>query len=190
MEWGVDGTKLDLNGKLQQVYSTWLSPSVFYVPTADSQGYVELQTNDLNAFHAPQLYLLNLDQLAKVTTEIKQQSDHVKAKVVNGKANFVVENAQADHYLQTTIPYDSGWQIKLNGKEVMPKLLDDTLMALPLEKGRNNITMEYHVVHLKLGALLTLIGVILLSSTWYLTRKGSQGRKNDKKIIDHCTLLF
>ena len=59
----------------------------------------------------------------------------------------------------------------------MPKLLDDTLMALPLEKGRNNITMEYHVVHLKLGALLTLIGVILLGSTWYLTRKGSQGRK-------------
>lgn len=175
--WGVDGTKLDLNGKLQQVYSTWLSPSVFYVPTAGSQGYVELQTNDLNAFHAPQLYLLNLDQLAKVTTEIKQQSDHVKAKVVNGKADFVVENAQADRYLQTTIPYDSGWQIKLNGKEVMPKLLDDTLMALPLEKGRNNITMEYHVVHLKLGALLTLIGVILLGSTWYLTRKGSQGRK-------------
>ncbi len=50
-------------------------------------------------------------------------------------------------------------------------------MALPLEKGRNTITMEYHVVHLKLGALLTLIGVILLISTWYLKRKDSQGRK-------------
>ena len=96
---------------------------------------------------------------------------------MNGKANFVVENAQAEHYLQTTIPYESGWQIRLNGKEVTPKLLDDTLMALPLEKGKNTITMEYHVVHLKLGALLTLIGVILLISTWYLTRKDSQGRK-------------
>ncbi|NBH40608.1 hypothetical protein D3Z31_03220 [Lactobacillus murinus] len=73
---------------------------------------------------------------------MKQQSDHVKAKVVNGKANFVVENAQANNYLQTTIPYESGWQIRLNRKEVTPKLLDDTLMALPLEKGRNTITME------------------------------------------------
>ena len=108
---------------------------------------------------------------------IKQQSDHVKAKVVNGKDSFEVENVHANNYLQTTIPYESGWQIRLNGKEVTPKLLDDTLMALSLEKGRNTITMEYHVVHLKLGALLTLIGVILLISTWYLTRKGSQGRK-------------
>lgn len=73
---------------------------------------------------------------------IKQQSDHVKAKVVNGKASFEVENVHANNYLQTTIPYESGWQIRLNGKEVTPKLLDDTLMALSLEKGRNTITME------------------------------------------------
>lgn len=175
--WGVDGSKLDLNGKLFQTYSTWLSPSSFYVPTDDDQGYIELQTNDLNAFNELQLYLLDLNQLSKMTSKILQQSTGVSAKVKNGDINFMVKNAHSGQYLQTTIPYDSGWQVKLNGKVISPKLLDDTLMALPLEKGRNNITMEYHVVHLKLGALLTLIGAILLSSTWYLTRKGSQGRK-------------
>lgn len=171
-KWSVDGTKLDLNGKMQQVYSTWLSPSVFYVPTTDEDsGYIELQTNDQNAFNELQLYLLDLDQLAKVTNELKEQSVDVKLNVENGKANFTVDNKQNKRYLQTTIPYESGWVVKLNGKEIMPKLLDNTLMALPLEKGKNNITMEYHVVHLKLGALLTLVGIILLSGTWYLTKK-------------------
>lgn len=177
-KWSVDGTKLDLNGKIQQVYSTWLSPSVFYVPTTDEDsGYIELQTNDQNAFNELQLYLLDLDQLAKVTNELKEQSVDVKLNVENGKANFTVDNKQNKRYLQTTIPYESGWVVKLNGKEIMPKLLDNTLMALPLEKGKNNITMEYHVVHLKLGALLTLVGIILLSGTWYLTKKYNRGRK-------------
>lgn len=177
-KWSVDGTKLDLNGKMQQVYSTWLSPSVFYVPTTDEDsGYIELQTNDQNAFNELQLYLLDLDQLAKVTNELKEQSVDVKLNVENGKANFTVDNKQNKRYLQTTIPYESGWVVKLNGKEIMPKLLDNTLMALPLEKGKNNITMEYHVVHLKLGALLTLVGIILLSGTWYLTKKYNRGRK-------------
>ena len=163
---------------MQQVYSTWLSPSVFYVPTTDEDsGYIELQTNDQNAFNELQLYLLDLDQLAKVTNELKEQSVDVKLNVENGKANFTVDNKQNKRYLQTTIPYESGWVVKLNGKEIMPKLLDNTLMALPLEKGKNNITMEYHVVHLKLGALLTLVGIILLSGTWYLTKKYNRGRK-------------
>jgi len=177
-KWSVDGTRLDLNGKMQQVYSTWLSPSVFYVPTTDEgSGYIELQTNDQNAFNELQLYLLDLDQLAKVTNELKDQSVDVKFNVANGKANFKVDNKQNKRYLQTTIPYESGWVVKLNGKEIMPKLLDNTLMALPLEKGKNNITMEYHVVHLKLGALLTLVGIILLSGTWYLMKKYNRGRK-------------
>lgn len=177
-KWSVDGTKLDLNGKMQQVYSTWLSPSVFYVPTTDEDsGYIELQTNDQNAFNELQLYLLDLDQLAKVTNELKKQSVDVKLNVENGKANFTVDNKQNKRYLQTTIPYESGWVVKLNGKEIMPKLLDNTLMALPLKKGKIIITMEYHVVHLKLGALLTLVGIILLSGTWYLTKKYNRGRK-------------
>ncbi|MEY8735950.1 YfhO family protein [Lactobacillus sp. AN1001] len=177
-KWSVDGTRLDLNGKMQQVYSTWLSPSVFYVPTTDEDsGYIELQTDDQNAFNELQLYLLDLNQLAKVTNVLKEQSVDVKLNVENGKANFTVDNKQNKRYLQTTIPYESGWVVKLNGKEIMPKLLDNTLMALPLEKGKNNITMEYHVVHLKLGTLLTLVGIILLSGTWYLTKKYNRGRK-------------
>lgn len=171
-KWSVDGTRLDLNGKMQQVYSTWLSPSVFYVPTAGKgNGYVELQTDDQNAFNEPQLYLLDLDQLAKVTNKLKKQSVGVKFNVENGKAHFTVDNKQGKRYLQTTIPYESGWIVKLNGKEIMPKLLDNTLMAIPLEKGRNNITMKYRVIHLNLGVLLTLVGIILLSGTWYLTKK-------------------
>ncbi len=82
-----------------------------------------------------------------------------------------MDNKQGKRYLQTTIPYESGWIVKLNGKEIMPELLDNTLMAIPLEKGRNNITMKYRVIHLNLGVLLTLVGIILLSGTWYLTKK-------------------
>ena len=132
-KWSVDGTRLDLNGKMQQVYSTWLSPSVFYVPTAGKgNGYVELQTDDPNAFNEPQLYLLDLDQLAQATNKLKKQSIGVELNVENGKAHFIVDNKQGKRYLQTTIPYESGWIVKLNGKEIMPELLDNTLMAIPL----------------------------------------------------------
>lgn len=92
--------------------------------------------------------------MAKATNKLKKQSVGVELDVANGKAHFTVDNKQGKRYLQTTIPYESGWIVKLNGKKIMPKLLDNTLMAIPLEKGINNITMKYHVIHLKLGVLL------------------------------------
>ena len=172
----VDGTSLDLNGKLQQFYGAWLSPSVFYVPTTnDGPAYIELKTTAKEAFRRPELYALDLDELKKAVTDIKQKSALVKEEyLTNGSGKYVVSHVASPSYLQTSIPYDDGWKVTVNGKVIEPRLFDEALMAIPLNKGKNVIQMTYQIPHAKLGILLTVIGCSLLAVTKIVYRKQSR----------------
>lgn len=77
--------------------------------------------------------------------------------------------------LFTTIPYEKGWKVKVDGKERESYKVIDTFLALDLEPGYHTITFEYHVYGLKLGILMSVISVLLLV--------GYEYRENKKKVL-------
>ena len=53
-------------------------------------------------------------------------------------------NAENDgSVLFTTIPYENGWTITVNGKKVTAEKSLDSLITIPLEQGENKITMKF-----------------------------------------------
>ncbi len=65
--------------------------------------------------------------------------------------------------LFTTIPYENGWTIEVNGKSVRPeKAVDDSLIAIPLEKGENIVKMKFSPNYWRLSLIISIFGVILL----------------------------
>lgn len=64
-----------------------------------------------------------------------------------------------DEYLFTTIPYENGWRITVNGKEVEPKKALGAMISIPLEKGENVITMEFAPDYFSIAVILTLCGI-------------------------------
>lgn len=84
--------------------------------------------------------------------------------------------------LFTSIPYDDGWKLKVDGREVNGiALLDGAFLGIKMEQGRHKIEMEYEPIGLKEGITISLsviVMVILLLSVkmlrkFCLCRKGN-----------------
>ena len=65
--------------------------------------------------------------------------------------------------LFTSIPYDKGWEIRVDGKPVEGRKLFDTFLGVDLTEGRHTISMKYQPQGLKEGILITLGSVILIA---------------------------
>ncbi len=62
-----------------------------------------------------------------------------------------------DAYLFTSIPYDAGWTVKVNGQVVQPELVGDCLMAIPVTEGENGIELSYCSPLLAQGAVVSCL---------------------------------
>lgn len=74
-------------------------------------------------------------------------------------------STSSDTLLFTTIPYDSGWTIRVNGQEVTPEKAAGAFIAIPLTVGDNEITMTYAPKGLYAGIVISgvaLAGVIVV----------------------------
>jgi uncharacterized membrane protein YfhO len=71
-------------------------------------------------------------------------------------------STQDGQYLFTTIPYEDGWTITVNGTEVKYEKVVESLIAIPLEKGNNTITFRFMPKYLIHSYIITGFGVVLL----------------------------
>jgi uncharacterized membrane protein YfhO len=65
--------------------------------------------------------------------------------------------------LVTTIPYDEGWIIKVDGKKTEPFKLMDSLIAVYVDVGEHEITFDYMPVHFQIGLALCITGITVFA---------------------------
>lgn len=154
---------LNVNDVYETGYSMWLSPAVFYIPVSDRRmpTKIQLTTAGQLCVKEEQFYMLDLDKMKAVTQELSQKVAE-EIRVANGDVRIMVENAENEEYLYTSVPYDSGWKIRVNGKETEAELIDGCLITIPLQSGKNRIEMSYEIPYLKTGMCMTLFGIGLL----------------------------
>lgn len=66
--------------------------------------------------------------------------------------------AKEDGVLFTTIPYEPGWTIKVDGEEVEPVKLIDSLIGIELSAGEHTVTMKYLPDYLVLALAISAFG--------------------------------
>ena len=71
-------------------------------------------------------------------------------------------NLEADQLFFTTIPYDEGWHVYENGKELKKERLAGTFIGLDLGAGEHSLTFKFVPQGLYLGIIITTISWILL----------------------------
>ena len=84
--------------------------------------------------------------------------------------------------MYTSIPYDKGWTITVDGAEVTPRKLFDTFLAVDLSGGTHEISMTYEPEGLRTGAWITgasaaVLGMIVLIG---YTAKRKEQKKYEK----------
>ena len=66
----------------------------------------------------------------------------------------------SDGYLVTTIPYDKGFTIKVNGHVVEYEKINKAFIGLPITKGDKEIEISYKSPFLKEGKIISIMSLI------------------------------
>lgn len=132
------------------------------VPVNDADGNVELFVVKQNEDVFRKAY----DVLSKNTMDVTAFEDtYVEGTVTVDKGQM----------LYTSINYDEGWTITVDGKEIGRSTdevsrIGDALIGVHLTPGKHKVSFRYHAGGLKTGILLTVLGILLLLATVLLPK--------------------
>ncbi len=71
----------------------------------------------------------------------------------------------------TSIPYDEGWNIFIDGEKADAKKAAGYFLSCPIKKGDHEITLKYTVPGIKLGAVISLLSLIAVIGWMVLNAK-------------------
>lgn len=100
-----------------------------------------------------QLFDEVMTRLAENQFEIEEYKD----TYFKGKINTTSDSS----LIFTTIPYDEGWKITLDGKRVMPVKTADSLIAIEAAEGSHTLELKYMPDSFAIGSVISVTAVVL-----------------------------
>jgi len=111
-----------------------------------------------------------IDELKRQPLEIESfREDHLKGTVT----------AEEDGILFTTISWEPGWTILVDGVKTEPvKVANDALIGIPMSKGSHTVEMKFFPKGLALGLIVSPFGILAVVLI------GLYERKNRKVMLN------
>ncbi len=89
----------------------------------------------------------------------------------------------------TSIPYDKGWTMKVDGVTVVPEIWNETFLSFTISGGTHSIELSYYPEGLQLGFLITggsVLVIALLAAATVLWRKRQSKKNPVQEIIEEA----
>ena len=113
----------------------------------------------------------SVEELNRHPLEIESfKENHIKGTV----------NADEDGILFTTISYEPGWTIKVDGAKTEPVELVDALIGIPVSAGEHTIEMSFFPKGMTIGIIISMGGVLIVVTAVVLTKRN----KKEKTLLD------
>ena len=93
------------------------------------------------------------NKLNKNVLKIKKNNERYINASINNKKNIL---------MFTSIVYEKGWKVKINGKKVNAIELPNGFIGIEVPKGNNKIEFKYTPPGFTLGMCASVLGIILL----------------------------
>ena len=96
--------------------------------------------------------------------DIKDVNKYVTPAVISNKTSgdnyYASVNAIKDGYFVTSIPYDKGFTIKVDGKKVDIETVNTAFIGFKIAKGLHEIEINYTAPGKRIGILFSIIGIV------------------------------
>lgn len=116
------------------------------------------------------VYYLNYDNFKEGINNLKQNSLNIETfRDDYIKGNILVPKDKTT--LWTSIPYNTGWSIKVDGKEVKYNEIFETFISVELEEGNHEIEFIFKTKGLRIGIIIFIIGIISFIMVDKITKK-------------------
>lgn len=137
---------------IQKIKNEWKNQEITL--TFDVKG-------DVQIFTAPLLYYLDQETLENDLKTLKENEFKLK-KISNTYINGTIDVKDDNKVLFTSIPYEKGWTVKVDGKKVKAQKLYNTFLGVKLKEGKHKVEFEYSTPGLKLGTSISIISIVLM----------------------------
>lgn len=125
---------------------------------------LELNSDKLYIAADSESYLWYIDaDAANEAFSYLESSSMVVEDYDNDRLSGYIYVEEGQELVFTTIPYDTGWHVYVDGKEVEYEEVLDSLMAFEVEAGYHEIEMRYFPTIYKIGIVLSTIGILMLA---------------------------
>ena len=110
------------------------------------------------------IYTLNEKKLKEIYNELsKNQIEYVYYSDSHIKGTINVDENQV---IYTSIPYDISWEVKIDGKKVIPTMILDSLIGIEVKPGNHTLEMTYKTnytfpIIISITSILIFIGNII-----------------------------
>lgn len=89
--------------------------------------------------------------------------------------------ANENDILFTSIPYEKGWTITINGEKIKAIETIDSLMAFKLSSGQQNIELRFIPHGFIVGSVISLLSLLGFMFLFYIKKKKKNKKKESKK---------
>ena len=117
----------------------------------------------------PYFVQVNKDNLEDVTNQLKEGNLNITKfddTLIEGSLS-----AKEDMTVFTTIPYDKGWKVFVDGVQVQTFMLTETMLGFDVSQGEHSIVMKYQPTEIILGACVSVLGILLFVLLIILDKK-------------------
>lgn len=83
--------------------------------------------------------------------------------------------ASKDSYLITSIPFDKGFTILVDGKPVTAEVVNTGFLGCEIPEGTHQITILFRAEGFRLGVTVSLLGILMFMGVIYFWRKADSG---------------
>jgi uncharacterized membrane protein YfhO len=105
------------------------------------------------------MYYLDYEDIKNVNKEVTSAViDNDKTK---GDKVVATVNALEDGYFVTTIPYDKGFTVKIDGEKQKCEKVNTAFVGFKISKGEHSIEIKYNSPYKTVGSVMSVVGIIL-----------------------------
>ncbi|MBN1892408.1 MAG: YfhO family protein [Clostridiales bacterium] len=101
-------------------------------------------------------YYCDTQKFAELLKEQDPASGITNLKAENGRVSATV-SLDEDRLLLTTVPYEHGWTLWVDGEETEIEPYQDALISVPLAAGTHTVKLEFEAPGLMTGLIISLI---------------------------------
>jgi uncharacterized membrane protein YfhO len=91
--------------------------------------------------------------------------------------------AASDGLLYTSIIYDEGWTVYVDGEETDYTSVGNALLAVPVSAGEHNIEFRFYPQGKKAGRIITIVSIVLLVFLIFMEQRQKK-RKQEEEITE------
>ena len=152
----VNGKRVDFNAKHSTIINLGFCESGSSATLKINFDKASSETGSFKVY----AYSLNLPAFKQAMTLIQKKSMTIE-NFTDTSIRGHIETA-SDGLMVMSIPFDKGWHVKVDNKEVESQAVDDSLLSFELLKGSHKIELWFFPEKLFIGLMITLISVLIL----------------------------